>query len=116
LSASSARRLTSLVGSAASFACQLIGLIGFVIAAKTMSRRLKQAAALEVATLQSRATENVDVAFYYFGCSLLHLCLLVREKMLCWWLALARKKMWQWIASFVESYHGQNNYFLSGFC
>ena len=29
----------------------------------------------------------------------------MREKM-CWWLALARKKMWRWIASFGESYHG----------
>ena len=25
---------------------------------------------------------------------------------MCWWLALARKKMWRWIASFGESYHG----------
>jgi hypothetical protein len=24
---------------------------------------------------------------------------------MCWWLALARKKMWRWIASFGESYH-----------
>jgi hypothetical protein len=82
---------------------QLIG--GFVIAAKTISRRLKQAAALGVATLQSSATEIVDVAFYYFASSSLHVCLLVREKM-CWWLTLARKKMWRWIASFGESYHG----------
>jgi hypothetical protein len=103
-SASSACRLTSLVGSLAS-ARQLISLIGFVIAAKVISRRLKQAAALGVATLQSRATEIVDVAFYYFASSSLHVCLLVREKM-CWWLALARKKIWQWIASFGESYHG----------
>jgi len=51
------------------------------------------------------ATEIVDVAFYYFASSSLHVCLLVREKM-CWWLALARKKMWRWIASFGESYHG----------
>jgi hypothetical protein len=29
----------------------------------------------------------------------------VREKM-CWWLALAKKKMWLWIASFGESYNG----------
>jgi hypothetical protein len=89
----------------ASSACQLIGLIGFVIAAKAISRRLKQAAALRVATLQSRATKIVDVAFYYFVSSSLHVCLLVREKM-CWWLALARKKMWRWIASFGESYQG----------
>jgi hypothetical protein len=105
LSASSACRLTSLVSPSASSARQLIGLIGFVIAAKAISRRLKQAAALGVATLQLRATEIVDVAFYYFApSSSLHVCLLVREKM-CWWLALARKKMWRWIASFGESYN-----------
>jgi hypothetical protein len=97
--------ITSLVGSSALSARQFIGLIGFVIAAKTISWRLKQAAALRVATLQSSATEIVDVAFYYFASSSLHVCLLVREKM-CWWLALARKKMWQWIASFGKSYHG----------
>ncbi len=31
--------------------------------------------------------------------------LIVREKM-CWWLALAKKKMWLWIASFGKSYNG----------
>ena len=56
------------------------------------------------ATLQSSATKIVDVAFYYFASSSLHVYLLVRETML-WWLALARKKMWRWIASFGESYH-----------
>jgi hypothetical protein len=30
--------------------------------------------------------------------------LILREKM-CWWLALAKKKMWLWIASFGESYN-----------
>ena len=54
---------------------------------------------------KSSATEIVDVAFYYFASSSLHVCLLVREKM-WWWLALARKKMWLWIASFGESYNG----------
>jgi hypothetical protein len=82
----------------------LVGLIGFLIAAKTISRRLKQAAALGVATLQSSATKIVNVAFYYFASSSLHVYSLVREKML-WWLALAKKKMWRWIASFGESYH-----------
>jgi hypothetical protein len=94
--------ITSLVGSSASSARRLIGLISFVIAAKTISRRLKQAAALGVATLRSSATEIIDVAFYYFASSSLHVYSLVREKML-WWLALARKKMWRWIASFGES-------------
>jgi hypothetical protein len=84
----------------------VISLISFVIAAKTISPRLKQAAALVVATLQSSATEIGDVAFYYFASSSLHVCLLVREKMLCWWLALARKKMWWWLASFGKSYNG----------
>jgi hypothetical protein len=87
-----------------SSARQLIGLIGFVIAAKTISRRLKQAVALGVATLQSSATQIVDVAFYYFASSSLHVYSLVRETML-WWLALAKKKMWRWIASFGKSYH-----------
>ena len=57
------------------------------------------------ATILTSATKIADMAFYYFASSSLHVCLLVREKM-CWWLALARKKMWQWIASFGESYHG----------
>ena len=57
------------------------------------------------ATILTSATKIADMAFYYFASSSLHVCLLVREKM-CWWLALARKKMWRWIASFGESYHG----------
>ena len=98
---------TSLVGLLALFTCRLIGLIGFVIAAKTISRRLKQAAALGGAMLQSSATEIVDIAFYYFfTASSLHVHLFVREKMMCWCLALARKNMWLWIASFSESYYG----------
>jgi hypothetical protein len=55
--------------------------------------------------LRSSATKIVDVAFYYFAFSMLHVYLLVREKMLRWH-ALARKKMGRWIASFGESYHG----------
>jgi hypothetical protein len=88
----------------ASSAHQLIGLISFVIAAKTISRRLKQAAALGVATLQSSANETA-ASTYYFTVSSFHVHLIVREKM-CWWLALAKKKMWLWIASFGESYNG----------
>ncbi len=26
--------------------------------------------------------------------------------MMCWWLALSKKKMWRWIASFGKSYNG----------
>jgi hypothetical protein len=29
----------------------------------------------------------------------------MREKMICWWLALSKKKMWHWIASFGKSYN-----------
>jgi len=96
--------ITNLVGLSASSACRLIGHIGFVKAAKTISRQLKQAAALGVATLQSSATKIIDMAFYYFASSLLHVYSLLRETML-WWLALARKKMWRWIASFGKSYN-----------
>jgi len=66
--------------------------------------RLKQAAALGVATLRSSAIEN-EALTYYFTASSLHMHSLVSEKM-WWWLALARKKMWLWIASFGESYNG----------
>jgi hypothetical protein len=66
--------------------------------------RLKQAAALGVATLRLSATETA-ASTYYFTVSSLHMHSLVREKM-WWWLALARKKMWRWIASFGESYSG----------
>jgi len=66
--------------------------------------RLKQAAALGVATLRSSATKTAALT-YYFTTLLLHMHLLVREKM-WWWLALARKKMWLWIASFGKSYNG----------
>jgi hypothetical protein len=77
-----------------------------------------------VAVMQTSATK-IDGAksIYYFTASLLHVCLFVREKMMCWWLALARKKMWWWIASFGYSflftmpthYNVQNKYFLSSF-
>jgi hypothetical protein len=68
--------------------------------------RLKQAAALGVATLQFSAYEIANATMsYYHAASLLHMHSLVREKM-WWWLALARKKMWRWIASFGESYNG----------
>ncbi len=42
---------------------------------------------------------------YYCAASLLHVYLLMREKM-WWWLALGRKKMWWRIATFGKSYHG----------
>jgi hypothetical protein len=52
---------------------------------------------------ESSGTRSCHI--YYFAFSLLHVCSLVREKML-WWLALAKKKMWRCIASFGDSYHG----------
>ena len=47
----------------------------------------------------------VNAATAYYAVSSLHVCMFVREKM-CWWLALAKKKMWLWIASFGKSYNG----------
>jgi hypothetical protein len=93
----------------ASFARWLIGLVGFTICSLAT---IAAAAILSVvvasqaaeATILTSATEIADVAFYYFASSSLHVYSLVREKML-WWLALAKKKMWRWIASFGESYH-----------
>jgi len=69
----------------------------------TANIRLKQAAALGVATLQSSATKTA-ASTYYFTALSLHMHSLMREKM-WWWLALARKKMWVWIASFGKSYN-----------
>ena len=95
--------ITSLVGSLALSTRRLIGLIGFVIAAK-ISRRLKQAAALGVATVQLSATKIANAAStYYLIASLFHVHSLVRETM-WWWLALAKKKVWRRIASFGD--HG----------
>jgi hypothetical protein len=51
------------------------------------------------------ASEIVNATTAYYAASLLHVCTFVREKM-CWWLALAKKKMWLWIASFGKSYNG----------
>jgi len=101
--------ITSLLSSSASSAHRLISLVGFVIAAKTkITRRPKQAAALGVATVRSSTTEIANAAsiYYFFTASSLHVHSFVREKMMCWWLALARKNMWLWIASLGESYHG----------
>jgi hypothetical protein len=102
--------ITSLVGSSALSARWLIGLISFTIrslatiaAAAILSVAVASQAA--EATILTSPTKIADVTFYYFASSSLHVCLLMREKM-CWWLALARKKMWLWITSFGDSYHG----------
>jgi hypothetical protein len=78
-----------------------------LIAAKTkISQQLKQAAALRVATVRSSATEIANAAStYYLIASSFHVHSLVREKM-WWWLALARKQLCCWLASFGKSYHG----------
>jgi len=80
------------------FARQLIGLVSLVgvsihwlfrdlltavvIAVKTISRQLKQAAALGVATVRSSATKIANAAStYYLIASSFHVHLLMREKM-----------------------------------
>jgi hypothetical protein len=108
-SVSSARRFINLVGLAGLLTHWpfLDSLATALIAAKTkISRWLKQAAALGVATVRSSATEIANAASIdYLITSLFHVHSLVREKM-WWWLALARKKLCWWLVSFGESYHG----------
>jgi hypothetical protein len=66
--------------------------------------RLKQAAALGVATLQSSANETA-ASTYYFTILSFQVHSIMREKT-WWWLALAKKKMWLWIGSFGNPYDG----------
>ena len=58
-----------------------------------------------VAALRISASEFVNAATAYYAASLLHVRTFAREK-ICWWLALAKKKMWLWIASFDNPYDG----------
>jgi hypothetical protein len=104
--ASLARRLISFVGLIGSSTHRLFceRLATAVNEATKITWRLKQAAALGVATLRLSATKTA-ASTYYFTVSSLLMHSLVREKM-WWWLALARKKMWRWIASFGKSYNG----------
>jgi hypothetical protein len=103
--ASLARRLISFVGLNGSSTHRLFcERLATAVNEAKIRWRLKQAAALGVATLRLSATETA-ISTYYFTVSLLHMHSLVREKM-WWWIALARKKMWWWIASFGESYNG----------
>ncbi len=77
-----------------------------LIAAKTIWLLwLEHAASHGVAALHISASKILNVTTAHYAVSLLHVCLFVREKM-CWWLALAKKKMWLWIASFCKSYNG----------
>ena len=106
--ASLARRLISFVGLIGSSTHRLFceRLATAVNEATKLTWRLKQAAALGVATLRLSANEIANATIsYYYAVTSLHMHSLVREKM-WWWLALARKKMWRWIASFGESYSG----------
>jgi hypothetical protein len=106
--ASLARRLISFVGLIGSSTHRLFceRLATAVNEATKLTWRLKQAAALGVATLRLSANEIANATIsYYYPVTSLHMHSLVREKM-WWWLALARKKMWRWIASFGESYSG----------
>jgi hypothetical protein len=120
--------------SVASLACRLISFISLigssthrlfcerlataVTEATKITWRLKQAAALGVATLRSCATETA-ASTYYFTVSSLHMHSLVREKM-WWWLTLARKRCVGGLPllanpTTVTCNNTQNNYFLSGF-
>ena len=73
---------------------------------------LKQAAlglAPALGVAPTSASEIINAAAFYYlfiTSSMLHVCSFVREMIMCWWLALARKNMWWWIASFGDSYHG----------
>ena len=62
-------------------------------------------AALGVAPTSASEIINAAAFYYLFTASSLHVRSFVREKMMCWWLAHARKNMWWWIASFGESYN-----------
>ncbi len=80
---------------------------------------LEYAASHGVAALRMSASKIVNATTVYYAALSLHIGTSVREKM-CWWLTLAKKKMWLWIASFGESYIGDvlqlaEQYFLSVF-
>jgi hypothetical protein len=67
---------------------------------------LKQHAAMHGVAKQLSATKITNAAIYYYcAATLLHAYSFVRE--MCWWLALAKKKMWLWIASSDDPYNGE---------
>ena len=91
-------------GVATLFAVALCDRNCLAVAAIKTIRWLKHTASGEVAALHFSASEIVNATtLYYCAVSLLHICLFLREKM-CWWLALAKKKMKFWIASFGDPY------------
>ncbi len=74
-------------------------------AAATATQWLKHIASHKVVALRISASGIVNAATLFYAASPLHVLLFMREKM-CGWLALAKKKMWLWIASFGDSYDG----------
>ena len=66
---------------------------------------LKHTASDGVAVLRISASNIVTAATAYYAASSLHFRMFMRENM-CWWLTLAKKKIWLWIASFGKSYNG----------
>jgi hypothetical protein len=79
-------------------------------AVKTM-QWLKHKASHGVAALQISASDIVNAATAFYAASSLHTCSFVREMIMCWWLTLAKKKMWLWIASFGKFYNGDMLHF-----
>jgi hypothetical protein len=63
---------------------------------------------LQIATSNTK-TPNVEIIFF-LATSALHTYSFVREIM-WWWLPLARKKMWRWIAFFGDSYNSDASLF-----
>jgi hypothetical protein len=120
--ASLARRLISFISLVGSSTHRLFceRLATAVNEATKITWRLKQAAALGVATVRSSATKIANAAsIYYLITSSFHVHSLVREKM-WWWLALARKSCVGGLPllanpTTVTCYNMQNIYFLSGF-
>jgi hypothetical protein len=84
----------------------LISLVSFFVnIAKTILWWLKQHTATHGVAKQLSVTKITNAAIYYYcTATLLHAYSFVRE--MCWWLALAKKKMWLWIASFGDPYNG----------
>ena len=70
-----------------------------------LSAAVRKQATHGVVAAKSSANKIFNAATAFYAASLLHVHTFVREKM-CWWLALAKKKMWLWIASFVNPYNG----------
>jgi hypothetical protein len=75
-----------------------------IAAMAKLSAVVRKQATHGVVAAKSSASEIANAAASYYCASLLHVCLFVREKMMCWWPTFSKKKMWHWIASFGKSY------------